>query len=239
MDNLESLDAPSTQNPCNNQPLSSVVPCETSNSLVNGEKIIIRRRGRENNSGRRYLGVRQRPSGRWVAEIKDSSKKLRLWLGTFDRAEEAALAYDNAARHLRGKSAKTNFPYHQEIMNSLGGSCSLQVGNNPKLHQLIHHAIMKNHARTASLNALKIPWFHKNNRNHVIRSCGFDTLVEDTIFCSSSVNQCHGHGRHSFEQDKSNTLCGLSCGSSKVYSSVVVAPSFSAPSEEGNSNQKV
>ncbi|RVW17171.1 Ethylene-responsive transcription factor RAP2-11 [Vitis vinifera] len=59
-----------------------------------------------------FLGVRQRPSGRWVAEIKDSSHKLRLWLGTFDSAEEAAFAYDSAARILRGRNAKTNFSYH-------------------------------------------------------------------------------------------------------------------------------
>ncbi|PKA46132.1 Ethylene-responsive transcription factor RAP2-11 [Apostasia shenzhenica] len=57
----------------------------------------------------RFVGVRQRPSGRWVAEIKDSSQRIRLWLGTFDTPEEAARAYDEAARVLRGDNTRTNF----------------------------------------------------------------------------------------------------------------------------------
>ncbi|KAI3787442.1 hypothetical protein L1987_41910 [Smallanthus sonchifolius] len=60
-------------------------------------------------SMRKFVGVRQRPSGRWVAEIKDSSQKVRLWLGTYDTPEEAARAYDEAARALRGENAITNF----------------------------------------------------------------------------------------------------------------------------------
>ena len=65
-----------------------------------------------NGAGRarkRYVGVRQRPSGRWVAEIKDTIQKIRVWLGTYDTAEEAARAYDEAACLLRGANTRTNF----------------------------------------------------------------------------------------------------------------------------------
>ncbi|KAJ4844226.1 Serine/threonine-protein kinase/endoribonuclease IRE1 [Turnera subulata] len=66
-------------------------------------------KGRNRPNNNKFVGVRQRPSGRWVAEIKDTTQKIRMWLGTFETAEEAARAYDEAACLLRGSNTRTNF----------------------------------------------------------------------------------------------------------------------------------
>ncbi|GMI75040.1 hypothetical protein HRI_001173300 [Hibiscus trionum] len=93
---------------------ASAVPATTTNSDTTTPAVTNKRSLKENGGSggtMRYRGVRRRPWGRYAAEIRDPQSKERRWLGTFDTAEEAACAYDCAARAMRGIKARTNFVY--------------------------------------------------------------------------------------------------------------------------------
>lgn len=82
---------------------------------------------------RKFRGVRQRPWGRYAAEIRDPTQGKRVWLGTYDTPEEAATVYDRAAVRLKGPAAVINFPETAAPIESATESDAVPSGKDAAL----------------------------------------------------------------------------------------------------------
>lgn len=104
--------------------------CSQLSTSSANRKMSKRRKGGKRTKKYVYIGIRQRPWGKWAAEIRDPKVRARVWLGTFDTAEDAARAYDAAAWRIRGKKAKLNFSdVHRSVDTDLNAESGSPVSN--------------------------------------------------------------------------------------------------------------
>ncbi|KAJ1414238.1 DNA-binding domain superfamily [Sesbania bispinosa] len=148
-----------------------------------------RRGRRKQTEPGKFLGVRRRPWGRYAAEIRDPTTKERHWLGTFDTAHEAALAYDRAALSMKGSQARTNFIYSDDtnFHNVLLTPMDIQALLPPS--QFLTNTQSQNTHQTNQNSLSQLDTSHIENPSHLNNETAYGSPHDhDNFFFSNDSN---------------------------------------------------